>query len=47
MKTSLQISYDIVLDEPELKKDAHILSFVPNPLLHRSGCQNRLQTKTF
>jgi hypothetical protein len=47
MKTSLQISYVIVLDEPVLKKDAHIFSFVPNPLLHRRGCQNRLQTKTF
>ena len=47
MKTSLQISYDIVLDEPELKKDAHILTFVANPFPKRSGCQNRLQTKTF
>ena len=47
MKTSLQISYDIVLDEPELKKDAPILSFAPNPLLHRSGRQNRLQTIIF
>lgn len=47
MKTSLQISCDIVLDESDLSKDVPILSLVPNPLLHRSGRQNRLQTKIF
>ena len=47
MKTSLQISCDIVLDAPELKKDLHILSFVHNPIIRRNAFQNRLQTQHF
>jgi hypothetical protein len=47
MNTSLQISFDSVLDAPALKKDPLFLSFAQNPIIGHKDFQNRLQTKDF